>query len=103
MHGHLNRHFAFYTTQQYSEAVAAMSSRHRSLIALITIMAVALPCAAAQPADTPQQPLASIDELKQNFLVEHEIGRRFHVDRRFSAGFWKGAGEPALPSEPPAY
>ncbi len=43
-------------------------------------MAVALPCAAAQPADTPQQPLASIDELKQNFLVEHEIGRRFHVD-----------------------
>src|SRR6266581_746300 len=43
-------------------------------------MAVALPCAAAQPADTPQQSLASTDELKQNFLVEHEIGRRFHVD-----------------------
>ncbi len=80
MHGHLNRHFAFYTTQQYSEAVAAMSSRHRSLLALTTIMAVALPCVAAQPTDTPPQPLTSTDELKQNFLAEHEIGRRFHVD-----------------------
>src|SRR5437763_6484324 len=43
------------------------------------MVAIVLPCAAAQPTETPPL-LVSTDELKQNFLIEHEIGRRFHVD-----------------------
>src|SRR5438874_13175061 len=35
---------------------------------------------AAQPTEAPPQQLASSDELRENFLAEHEIGRRFHVD-----------------------
>src|SRR5438105_7408099 len=53
---------------------------HRFLIALITITAVALPCEAAETVDRPQPLLASADELQRNFIAEHEIGRRFHVD-----------------------
>ena len=57
-----------------------MSPRHRPLVALATIMAVTFPCFAEQRTEAPQQHLANTNELTQNFLAEHEIGRRFHVD-----------------------
>src|SRR5437763_4989574 len=57
-----------------------MSPRHRPLVALATIMAVTLPCFAEQRTEAPQQHLANTNEPTQNFLAEHEIGRRFHVD-----------------------
>src|SRR5437667_6960888 len=57
-----------------------MSPRHGPLVALATITAVTLPCFAEQRTEAPQQHLANTNELTQNFLAEHEIGRRFHVD-----------------------
>jgi glucose/arabinose dehydrogenase len=56
---------------------------HVSLIALATLMASAtLPpfSAAAQDKGAPRGAPAAMDELAQNFLAEHEIGRRFRVD-----------------------
>src|SRR5438105_12431250 len=50
-----------------------------SLAALIGAT-LALSYAAAQRADAPGQTPAGNDALTQNFLAEHEIGRRFHID-----------------------
>ena len=53
-----------------------------SLLALTALMAaaLALPSAAADPKATSGQGSDAKDELAQNFLAEHEIGRRFHID-----------------------
>jgi glucose/arabinose dehydrogenase len=53
-----------------------------SLIALGAVVAagLALLPAAAQQKATPGQGAEAKDELAQNFLAEHEIGRRFHID-----------------------
>jgi len=61
---------------------AAMAKHSRtSLIALGSLIgAILAPSgAAAQPVDAPGQTPAS-NALTQNFLAEHEIGRRFHID-----------------------
>jgi glucose/arabinose dehydrogenase len=47
----------------------------RSLLSLLTLALCALP-ALAQPTAAPPAP----DTLQENFLAEHEIGRRFHID-----------------------
>ncbi len=53
-----------------------------SLIALIAVVVttLALSYAAAQKAAAPGQGSDPKDELAQNFLAEHEIGRRFRID-----------------------
>jgi glucose/arabinose dehydrogenase len=53
-----------------------------SLVAIATLIAAtfAHSAVAAQRADAPQQATTIAEELTQNFLAEHEIGRRFHVD-----------------------
>src|SRR4051812_36616075 len=52
------------------------------VVALIALMAspLSLSLAAAQGKDGAGQGPAATDVLAQNFLAEHEIGRRFHID-----------------------
>jgi glucose/arabinose dehydrogenase len=53
-----------------------------SLIALATVASAALvlSSAVAQKPAAPGKALEAKDGLAQNFLTEHEIGRRFHID-----------------------
>jgi glucose/arabinose dehydrogenase len=61
--------------------IAAMTTLSRPsvvMLASLIVAAVALPWVSR--ADTAQESPVSADELRQNFLAEHEIGRRFHID-----------------------
>jgi glucose/arabinose dehydrogenase len=51
-----------------------------SAAALTLISAAVLLSSAAAQTPAPLQPAASDDALKQNFLAEHEIGRRYQID-----------------------
>src|SRR6476661_380384 len=66
-----------------SRRIAAMAKTSgTSLIALaiLTAAALAFSSAVAQQKTSTGQGSNSKDELAQNFLAEHEIGRRFHFD-----------------------
>jgi len=64
------------------EAAVVTKNSGTSLIALIAVVVttLALSYAAAQKAAAPGQGSDPKDELAQNFLAEHEIGRRFRID-----------------------
>src|SRR5439155_2609668 len=61
--------------------IMAKSSRNSSIaLAACAVAVLALSSAASQQKAAPGQTSDTKDELAQNFLAEHEIGRRFHID-----------------------
>src|SRR5437763_16466353 len=61
-------------------AVMAKPRCRPPITAILMAVAVALPCIAEQRTEAQQEDLANTAALAHNFAVEHEIGRRFHVD-----------------------
>jgi glucose/arabinose dehydrogenase len=59
--------------------MSTYSVKSTTTLAALVAAASLLSSAAAQKA-APRQPAAPEDELQQNFLAEHEIGRRYQVD-----------------------
>jgi glucose/arabinose dehydrogenase len=65
--------------EQWSAARANDLGRLSVLVATLTVGSLVFCSASAQQKQPPQQ-TADNDTARNNFMIEHEIGRRFHID-----------------------
>src|SRR5690242_17803409 len=78
--GLLRVKLCFGTDTRWRGVMAKISGNSSIVLAACVAAVLALSSAAGQQRGAPDRAPDAKDELAQNFLAEHEIGRRFHID-----------------------
>jgi glucose/arabinose dehydrogenase len=66
--------------QRHTAAITTCSKRTAFVLAIVTAGSLVFGAAHAQTNNAQGQATGPADNLHQNFIIQHEIGRRFHID-----------------------
>ena len=66
--------------QRHTAAIATYSKRTVLVLAIVTAGSLVFGAARAQQSNAQGQATSLADNLHQNFIIQHEIGHRFHID-----------------------